>query len=79
MSLIRDWFEDEVRAFQGGKDGLMPCVWDNEPSSFPLVMTVSLFLVDFRCFIIFLWYFFFVVIILLVMLLYSLSWTLFCS
>jgi len=59
MSLIRDWFEDEVRAFQGGKDGLMPCVWDNEPSSFPLVMTVSLFLVDVRCFIIFLWYFFF--------------------
>ena len=58
MSLIRDWFEDEVRAFQGGKDGLMPCVWDNEPSSFPLVMTVSLFLVDVRCFIIFLWYLF---------------------
>ncbi|KAF2313762.1 hypothetical protein GH714_013249 [Hevea brasiliensis] len=31
----RDWFEDELRAFQGGKDGLMPCVWENEPSSFP--------------------------------------------
>ncbi|XP_062106312.1 protein SWEETIE isoform X2 [Humulus lupulus] len=31
----RDWFEDELRAFQGGKDGLMPCVWENELSSFP--------------------------------------------
>ncbi|EXB97166.1 hypothetical protein L484_008656 [Morus notabilis] len=31
----RDWFEDELRAFQGGKDGLMPCVWENEVSSFP--------------------------------------------
>ncbi|PON93486.1 Coatomer beta subunit [Trema orientale] len=31
----RDWFEDELRAFQGGKDGLIPCVWENEVSSFP--------------------------------------------
>ncbi|KAH7554386.1 hypothetical protein JRO89_XS12G0185600 [Xanthoceras sorbifolium] len=31
----RDWFEDELRAFQGGKDGLMPCVWENDISSFP--------------------------------------------
>jgi len=34
----RDWFEDELRAFQGGKDGLMPCVWENEISSFPQVL-----------------------------------------
>lgn len=39
MSSIRDWFEDELRAFQGGKDGIMPCVWENEPSSFPQVVT----------------------------------------
>ncbi|GAV75653.1 LOW QUALITY PROTEIN: hypothetical protein CFOL_v3_19131, partial [Cephalotus follicularis] len=32
---FRDWFEDELRAFQGGKDGLMPCVWVDDPSSFP--------------------------------------------
>lgn len=42
----RDWFEDEVRAFQGGKDGLMPCVWDNEPSSFPLPETINKMLVN---------------------------------
>ncbi|CAJ1844997.1 unnamed protein product [Sphenostylis stenocarpa] len=34
----RDWFEDELRAFQGGKDGLMPCVWENEISSFPQLL-----------------------------------------
>lgn len=33
----RDWFEDELRAFQGGKDGLMPCVWESGHSSFPQV------------------------------------------
>ncbi|XP_065620347.1 protein SWEETIE-like isoform X2 [Quercus suber] len=38
----RDWFEDELRAFQGGKDGLIPCVWENELSSFPQVIIVSL-------------------------------------
>ncbi|KAJ8637016.1 hypothetical protein MRB53_011283 [Persea americana] len=31
----RDWFEDELRAFEGGKDGLMPCVWEKELPSFP--------------------------------------------
>jgi hypothetical protein len=36
--LYRDWFEDELRAFQGGKDGIMPCVWENEISSFPQVL-----------------------------------------
>ncbi|KAJ4961466.1 hypothetical protein NE237_021376 [Protea cynaroides] len=42
----RDWFEDELRAFQGGKDGLMPCVWDNELSSFPQPETISKMLVN---------------------------------
>lgn len=42
----RDWFEDELRAFQGGKDGLMPCVWENELSSFPLPETVNKTLVN---------------------------------
>ncbi|XP_048328605.2 protein SWEETIE isoform X2 [Ziziphus jujuba] len=31
----RDWFEDELRAFQGGKDGLVPSLWESEVSSFP--------------------------------------------
>ncbi|MBA0578497.1 hypothetical protein Gorai_020776, partial [Gossypium raimondii] len=42
----RDWFEDELRAFQGGKDGLMPCVWDNELSSFPQPETINKMLVN---------------------------------
>ncbi|CAL0321677.1 unnamed protein product [Lupinus luteus] len=42
----RDWFEDELRAFQGGKDGLMPCVWENEFSSFPQPETISKTLVN---------------------------------
>ncbi|KAK7304321.1 hypothetical protein VNO77_45189 [Canavalia gladiata] len=42
----RDWFEDELRAFQGGKDGLMPCVWENEISSFPQPETISKSLVN---------------------------------
>ncbi|XP_061348491.1 protein SWEETIE-like isoform X3 [Gastrolobium bilobum] len=42
----RDWFEDELRAFQGGKDGLMPCVWENEISSFPQPETISKCLVN---------------------------------
>ncbi|KAL5739454.1 hypothetical protein ACOSQ2_028634 [Xanthoceras sorbifolium] len=37
----RDWFEDELRAFQGGKDGLMPCVWENDISSFPQPETID--------------------------------------
>ncbi|XP_056162820.1 protein SWEETIE isoform X2 [Syzygium oleosum] len=37
----RDWFEDELRAFQGGKDGLMPCVWESGHSSFPQPETIS--------------------------------------
>ncbi|GMY24387.1 protein SWEETIE isoform X4 [Fagus crenata] len=42
----RDWFEDELRAFQGGKDGLMPCVWENELSSFPQPEMISKTLVN---------------------------------
>lgn len=42
----RDWFEDELRAFQGGKDGLVPCVWDSELPSFPQPETVSKMLVN---------------------------------
>ncbi|PKI75616.1 hypothetical protein CRG98_004017 [Punica granatum] len=42
----RDWFEDELRAFQGGKDGLMPCVWENELSSFPQPETINKTLVN---------------------------------
>ncbi|XP_024037767.1 protein SWEETIE isoform X2 [Citrus clementina] len=42
----RDWFEDELCAFQGGKDGLMPCVWENEVSSFPQPETIKKTLVN---------------------------------
>ncbi|WCJ25388.1 HEAT repeat-containing protein [Euphorbia peplus] len=42
----RDWLEDELRAFQGGKDGLMPCVWENEVSSFPQPETIKKTLVN---------------------------------
>lgn len=35
--LSRDWFEDELRYFQGGEDGLPPSVWESKVSSFPLV------------------------------------------
>ncbi|GFZ18959.1 HEAT repeat-containing protein [Actinidia rufa] len=31
----RDWLEDELRAFQGGKDGDLPCVWEDELPTFP--------------------------------------------
>ncbi|KAK9742494.1 hypothetical protein RND81_03G176900 [Saponaria officinalis] len=42
----RDWFEDELRAFQGGKDGLMPCVWDPNLHSFPQPETVNKMLIN---------------------------------
>ncbi|KVI00117.1 Armadillo-like helical [Cynara cardunculus var. scolymus] len=42
----RDWFEDELRAFQGGKDGVLPCVWENELPSFPQPETISKMLVN---------------------------------
>ncbi|GJN34322.1 hypothetical protein PR202_gb22972 [Eleusine coracana subsp. coracana] len=34
-SPFRDSFEDELRAFDGGFDGFLPCVWDDEINSFP--------------------------------------------
>nr|CAB3470555.1 unnamed protein product [Digitaria exilis] len=34
----RDSFEDELRAFDGGVDGLLPCVWDDEISNFPQIL-----------------------------------------
>ncbi|KAL3525448.1 hypothetical protein ACH5RR_013820, partial [Cinchona calisaya] len=42
----RDWLEDELRSFQGGKDGVLPCLWENEPPSFPQPETVSKMLVN---------------------------------
>ncbi|KAL8250875.1 hypothetical protein R6Q59_034568 [Mikania micrantha] len=42
----RDWFEDELRAFQGGKDGVLPCVWEDELPSFPQPETISKMLVN---------------------------------
>ncbi|KAG9458284.1 hypothetical protein H6P81_002792 [Aristolochia fimbriata] len=42
----RDWFEDELRAFEGGKDGIMPSVWDTQLSSFPQAETISKILVN---------------------------------
>ncbi|KAL7587551.1 hypothetical protein Lser_V15G41004 [Lactuca serriola] len=48
LSLLayRDWFEDELWAFQGGKDGVLPCVWENELPSFPQPETISKMLVN---------------------------------
>ncbi|KAL4197361.1 hypothetical protein AMTRI_Chr04g187950 [Amborella trichopoda] len=42
----RDWFEDELRAFEGGADELMPCVWENELPSFPQPEALSKMLVN---------------------------------
>ncbi|KAL7101750.1 hypothetical protein ACP275_08G074200 [Erythranthe tilingii] len=42
----RDWFEDELRSFQGGTDGVLTCVWENEPPSFPQPETISKMLVN---------------------------------
>ncbi|CAL5367371.1 unnamed protein product [Camellia sinensis] len=42
----RDWLEDELRAFQGGKDGDLPCVWEDELPSFPQPETVSKMVVN---------------------------------
>lgn len=42
----RDWFEDELRAFEGGKDGGLPCVWENNTPSFPQPETISKMLVN---------------------------------
>ncbi|KMZ69414.1 HEAT repeat-containing protein [Zostera marina] len=42
----RDWFEDELRAFEGGEDGILPCVWENHTSTFPQPETTSKMLVN---------------------------------
>uniref|UniRef100_A0A1J3HBB6 HEAT repeat-containing protein 5B n=1 Tax=Noccaea caerulescens TaxID=107243 RepID=A0A1J3HBB6_NOCCA len=42
----RDSFEDELRYFQGGEDGLAPSVWESKVSSFPLPETVKKTLVN---------------------------------
>ncbi|KAK3132983.1 hypothetical protein QOZ80_6AG0530430 [Eleusine coracana subsp. coracana] len=42
----RDSFEDELRAFVGGFDGFLPCVWDDEINSFPQPESVSKMLVN---------------------------------
>ncbi|CAI9110693.1 OLC1v1010761C1 [Oldenlandia corymbosa var. corymbosa] len=42
----RDWLEDELRSFQGGKDGVLPCLWEHDPPSFPQPETVSKMLVN---------------------------------
>ncbi|KAH9310193.1 hypothetical protein KI387_038104, partial [Taxus chinensis] len=31
----RDSFEDELRAFEGGSDGPLPCIWEDELPIFP--------------------------------------------
>ncbi|XP_047310511.1 protein SWEETIE isoform X2 [Impatiens glandulifera] len=40
-----DWLEDELRAFQGGKDGVLPCVWEDE-LPFPQPETIGKMLVN---------------------------------
>ncbi|PKA52839.1 hypothetical protein AXF42_Ash001820 [Apostasia shenzhenica] len=42
----RDSFEDELRSFDGGKDGLVPCVWEEDISSFPQPDSISKLLVN---------------------------------
>ncbi|CAN0928886.1 Protein SWEETIE [Linum grandiflorum] len=42
----RDSLEDELRAFQGGEDGLVPCIWESEVSSFPQPETINKMLVN---------------------------------
>lgn len=36
-SFCRDFFEDELRAFQGAEDGFLPCVWDIQVPAFAQV------------------------------------------
>uniref|UniRef100_A0A0D9WQP4 HEAT repeat-containing protein n=1 Tax=Leersia perrieri TaxID=77586 RepID=A0A0D9WQP4_9ORYZ len=45
-SPFRDSFEDELRAFDGGIDGFLPCVWDGEIGNFPQPESVSKMLVN---------------------------------
>lgn len=51
---LRDSFEDELRAFQGGKDGLIPTIWEDEISNFPQVIIIFfLHVFNFNCFFLF--------------------------
>ncbi|KAH9566013.1 hypothetical protein CY35_04G109200 [Sphagnum magellanicum] len=42
----RDNFEDELRAFEGGADGLLLCVWDYEVPAFSQPLSLATVLVD---------------------------------
>eukprot|EP00250_Pteridium_aquilinum_P004108 c14345_g1_i1 orf=134-6829(+) len=42
----RDSFEDELRAFEGGLDGPLPCVWENDIPVFPQPLSVSTLLLN---------------------------------
>lgn len=42
----RDSFEDELRAFEGGADGPLPCVWENDIFVFPQPLPVATLLVN---------------------------------
>lgn len=42
----RDSFEDELRAFEGGFDGPLTCVWENDISVFPQPLSVSTLLLN---------------------------------
>ncbi|KAL2632357.1 hypothetical protein R1flu_017043 [Riccia fluitans] len=42
----RDSFEDELRAFEGGGEGVLPCVWAYEVPAFPQPLPVATVLVD---------------------------------
>jgi hypothetical protein len=43
---FRDNFEDELRAFEGGADGLLLCVWDYEVPAFSQPLSLATVLVD---------------------------------
>jgi hypothetical protein len=42
----RDSFEDELRAFEGGSDGLLPCVWASDTPAFPQPLPQAVSVVD---------------------------------
>ncbi|KAG0503476.1 hypothetical protein HPP92_003548 [Vanilla planifolia] len=44
--LGRDSFEDDLRSFDGGNDGLMPCVWEEDITCFPQACSISKQLVN---------------------------------
>lgn len=42
----RDSFEDELRAFEGGSDGPLPCMWEDELPIFPQPVSLGRLLVN---------------------------------